>query len=237
MARVFNNRIPENWLTKEKLNLNSKLNFDSLLNSGCIWFEDENGLRLEHSRTRDARSGLSGSDSSLNSPKGECEGKTPLPFDRDAEFAALWAAYPKPLGKKAAQRHFTESVKTVEDLAAIKRALENYRASAAALELRYVKHGSTWFNNWRDYIDFKEPNGHANAGTDRRGVAAKDSGSTVEIQPVTGQQGRRLRPCALSSAGRASSVRSKNRWKSHNENSRSSVACGGHHSARTATTR
>jgi hypothetical protein len=78
MARVFNNRIPESWLTKEKLNLKSRLTLDPLIDSGYIWFEDEKGIILSSSHERDARSGLSASKSLASElPEGESEGKQP----------------------------------------------------------------------------------------------------------------------------------------------------------------
>ena len=148
MAMVFNDHIPETWLTKEKLNLKSKPNFDLLLKSGSIWFEDENGLRIDSYTRAHARSELSSSQS-LSSPRGEFEGRGPKPFDADAEFGALMALYPRPLGKKAARRHFDRTVHSLEDLASIKRALANYTAAVADNEPRFIKHASTWFNNWR----------------------------------------------------------------------------------------
>src|SRR5579872_1639825 len=81
MARVFNGKIPETWLTKEKLNLQSKVNLDKLIESGSIWFEDETGHTLDTSCARDARSGLSGSQT-LGSDRG-------VPGGRDADSQRL----------------------------------------------------------------------------------------------------------------------------------------------------
>lgn len=74
------------------------------------------------------------------------------PFD----FEALWAQYPRRLGKKDALRHFKASVKTQADWEAIQRALVNYKASKE-VQGGFVKHGSGWFNNWRDYENWQEP--------------------------------------------------------------------------------
>jgi len=68
-------------------------------------------------------------------------------------FEMLWERYPNKDGKKEALRHFCASVKSEKDLADIKRALENYIGSKNVRE-GYVKSGATWFNNWRDWIDF-----------------------------------------------------------------------------------
>lgn len=68
-------------------------------------------------------------------------------------FATLWPDYPRREGKKAAERHFVASVKTDEDWADIQRALKNYKAHLRAnkTEPRFIKQGSTWFNNWEDW--------------------------------------------------------------------------------------
>ena len=69
------------------------------------------------------------------------------------EFDLLWAEYPKRLGKKEALRHFNASVKSDVDLADIKLALANYKASVAGKDVQYIQNGSTWFNNWRDWVE------------------------------------------------------------------------------------
>lgn len=70
------------------------------------------------------------------------------------DFEYLWRQYPRREGRKAAERFFRCSVKTDKDFDDIKIALENYRESVKNSEMRFIKQGSTWFNNWRDYIDF-----------------------------------------------------------------------------------
>jgi hypothetical protein len=71
-----------------------------------------------------------------------------LAFDR------LWAMYPRKLGRKAAERHFKASVKNPKDLADLELAIRNYLAEIQAngTEERYIKHGATFFCNWRDYV-------------------------------------------------------------------------------------
>jgi uncharacterized protein YdaU (DUF1376 family) len=70
-------------------------------------------------------------------------------------FAEIWAKYPKRVGRKAAEKYFIASVKTVEDENDIKKAIENYLNSKRVMN-GYIQNGSTWFNNWRDWIDFEE---------------------------------------------------------------------------------
>jgi hypothetical protein len=76
--------------------------------------------------------------------------------DYKGEFEALWKLYPNKDGRKTAERHFRASVKSDKDIADINKALQNYLSSKKVKE-GYIKNGSTWFNNWRDWIDYKEP--------------------------------------------------------------------------------
>lgn len=73
-------------------------------------------------------------------------------------FEVVWGKYPVKDGRKAAERHFHSSVKTLADVPRIELALTNY--------LRHLKitgytpkNGSTWFNNWTDYENWVEPVG------------------------------------------------------------------------------
>ena len=71
------------------------------------------------------------------------------------EFEYLWKLYPNKDGKKEALRHYKASVKTEQDRLDIKKALDNYLKSGKVSN-GYVKNGSTWFNNWKDWIDYME---------------------------------------------------------------------------------
>lgn len=79
-----------------------------------------------------------------------------------AEFEKIWKDYPKPIGKKQALRHFAASVRTLEDVQGIRRALENY-LKTREVKGGFVKHGSTWFNNWRDFENYTD-NGTNHSG-------------------------------------------------------------------------
>ena len=71
------------------------------------------------------------------------------PFD----FEALWAKYPNKDGKKLAQRSFISSVKSQKDYEDIQTALSNYLQSERVTK-GFIKNGSTWFNNWHDWINY-----------------------------------------------------------------------------------
>lgn len=46
MAKIHNNRIPEHWLTREKLNLTSRVILDKILRLGLVHFVDQNGQEI-----------------------------------------------------------------------------------------------------------------------------------------------------------------------------------------------
>lgn len=89
------------------------------------------------------------------------------------DFDILWNKYPNKLGKKEAERHFRASVMADQDYADIQRALNNYTEKIKGVDAKYIKHGSTWFNNWRDWIDYKEPNGKSQALKDLESMVRK----------------------------------------------------------------
>ena len=68
-------------------------------------------------------------------------------------FEQCWAEYPRRIGKKAAFKHYCASVKTKEDAEACLMAVRNYldELEQNKTEEKFIKHGSTFFNNWRDY--------------------------------------------------------------------------------------
>lgn len=74
------------------------------------------------------------------------------------DFNTVYSIYPKKLGKKEAERHFNNSVKTDKDYENIKKAIKNFLSSKIAKgDPKFIPHASTWFNNWQDWIDYEEP--------------------------------------------------------------------------------
>jgi len=69
----------------------------------------------------------------------------------------LWEQYPRKRGRKDAWRHFKNSVKNDADWLDIQKALANYLASIKAekTETRFIKHGNSFINNWRDYLELE----------------------------------------------------------------------------------
>ncbi len=79
-------------------------------------------------------------------------------IDHKAEFDKLWSKYRRKKGdKKKLFEKFQQQIKTKQDLENITKALENYNYSKQNTALKYIAHGSTWFNEeWRDWIDYRE---------------------------------------------------------------------------------
>jgi hypothetical protein len=71
------------------------------------------------------------------------------------DFESIWLKYPRRVGRKMAEKHFEASVKTKKDFEDLSKALANYLSSKRVAE-GFVQNGATWFNNWRDWIDYKE---------------------------------------------------------------------------------
>lgn len=67
-------------------------------------------------------------------------------------FEEVWNKYPNKDGKKKAEVHFRVSVKSMQDFEDINSALAHY-LSSERVSNGFIKDGSTWFNNWRDWID------------------------------------------------------------------------------------
>lgn len=76
--------------------------------------------------------------------------------DKEYPFNEIWEKYPNPVGKKDAIRHFNASVKTEQDWKDVNQALKNYTASDK-VKKGFIMNGSTFFNNWQDYVNYKNP--------------------------------------------------------------------------------
>jgi phage replication O-like protein O len=69
-------------------------------------------------------------------------------------FEHAWEKYPKKLGKKDALRHFKASVKNERNWIDIQTALKKYNTAVIGKPIRYIQNGSTWFNNWEDWVKY-----------------------------------------------------------------------------------
>lgn len=80
-------------------------------------------------------------------------------------FEKIWERYPNKDGRKAAERHFSATVKTPEQINQINKALDNYLQHLQKEDWKRPKNGSTWFNNWQDWIKNPLEKGGTNATT------------------------------------------------------------------------
>ena len=73
-------------------------------------------------------------------------------------FDELWFMYPQKgrVGKKLAKTKTEASIKSQEDFEACKNAIINYKNSDR-VRRGYVQNGSTFFNNWRDWVTDPDP--------------------------------------------------------------------------------
>jgi hypothetical protein len=83
--------------------------------------------------------------------------KEVLKNNTPADFDLAWQAYPNKLGKKQAEKHFYADIKRGKKLEDILKAIENYAKYRKDnnIEEKYIKHGSTFFNNWEDYLKYE----------------------------------------------------------------------------------
>lgn len=71
-------------------------------------------------------------------------------------FEDVYSKYPSKIGKKAALAHFKASIKNEKDMDDIHTALNNYLKSER-VKRGIIQNAATWFNNWRDWIDYEDP--------------------------------------------------------------------------------
>lgn len=78
--------------------------------------------------------------------------QTPTVPDRDAEFAAFWAVYPRRVEKKGARAKWDTAVKSGADPEAILTGARRYAAERNGKDPKYTKHPKTWLHNgcWED---------------------------------------------------------------------------------------
>lgn len=93
--------------------------------------------------------------------KNQHDNNLPQP-DLDAEFEELWQLYPRKVGRKDAKAKYVKArtrKKSPATFEQVKYGIECYaeQIRMSGTELRYVKHGSAWFNQevWQDY-DYDE---------------------------------------------------------------------------------
>jgi hypothetical protein len=74
-------------------------------------------------------------------------------------FELLWGKYPIKEGKKQALIHYKYALSAGYAHEDIVKALANYlkKIEIEKIEAKYIKHASTFFNDWEDYLDYEPP--------------------------------------------------------------------------------
>jgi len=83
--------------------------------------------------------------------------------EKEDQFLEIWAQYPNKAGKTKAFEKFCGSVKTEDDLQAIRQALSRYLKHLQVNTWKQAQDGKTWFNSWRDWENYTEPERSKNA--------------------------------------------------------------------------
>jgi len=78
-------------------------------------------------------------------------------IQKKERFEEIYKSYPNRDSKKKAEEHFNASVKADKDWQDINTALVKYKKHLAIETWLTPKSASTWFNNWRDWVDYVEP--------------------------------------------------------------------------------
>ena len=72
--------------------------------------------------------------------------------EQEALFKGIWERYPSRIGRGLALRYFCGSVKSEDAWWKIQMALDHYLV-CDRVQRGYVMNGSTWFNNWQDWVE------------------------------------------------------------------------------------
>lgn len=72
----------------------------------------------------------------------------------DDFFENAWSHYPRKEGKSEARKHFTQTVRSRDDIHELYHAIDAYKARLKAdnTDPKYVKSGGKFFGCWQDYI-------------------------------------------------------------------------------------
>jgi len=123
--------------------------------TSCYALADESMLELPESRNPTTNNKDTPPEKEFQTqPQTESNNKNASAVD--ALFNDLWNGYPSKIGRKAAERHYHSSVKTKEDMKNIQIALSSYKNSKRVKD-GFIMNGSSWFNNWKDWVEYKEP--------------------------------------------------------------------------------
>lgn len=161
-------------IVKGALTLFLKLKMIEIKNDGQIWIKGIQELvgsetkwaELKRKRRKELENKENGQTKKLSGHcpielKQEIDIKKDIEIDKniykkESYFNKIWELYPSKVGKKKSFNYYKASVKTEDDWKNINIAINNYKQSERVRK-GYIQNGSTWFNNWQDWVEFKEP--------------------------------------------------------------------------------
>ncbi len=75
--------------------------------------------------------------------------------DQETWFNNFWKQYPRKMGKTLATKRFKSKIKKQSDYELLMQAVDRYNQYIDNKNIRgeYIKHGSTWMNEWADWLE------------------------------------------------------------------------------------
>lgn len=114
-------------------------------------------------------------------------------------FEGVWGRYPRKLGKDGALKAFKKALKADSGAGArISKALDNYLAYIEKnnTEEQYIKHGSTWFNQWQEWEVYEPRRDVGNGASPIAGKYARlgkrDATSGAQIGTIKSTENARV---------------------------------------------
>ena len=114
-------------------------------------------------RTRAGQSEVRAAQNKYRIPNPNPNPNPKTPCANPSGFDTAWSEYPQQIGKKEARRHYNATVKNQEDHDRLMKAMGRYVEFVNAVNAqrngdpRPWQNGSTWFNNWQEWLEFKPP--------------------------------------------------------------------------------
>ena len=140
-----------------------------------------NNKKKESERIANAVQTQSVGNANQNQNQNQKEPKNILSFTPD--FESRWNLYPSKDGRKAAEKHFRATVRSEEELADFDTALKKYLEHLRVNDWKKPKNGSTWFNNWQDWISWTEPEGGNGNGKTQQGSGNCNANGGIKPAP------------------------------------------------------
>ena len=103
---------------------------------------------------------------------------------REKQFEKIYKEYPNRDSKKKAKEHFIASVKADKDWQDINTALVKYKKHLTIEDWLRPKSASTWFNNWKDWINYVELVKHNKSQQSNYAKIDRDSDKYDNIEKI-----------------------------------------------------